>query len=194
MTDRQFLKFLETRNQLLEERYKRDINPPQGLGNSVKGSVFDCNRKSFERLLKEEDPNLFLVWNPTKNSGFGCWQIWINPLQKSLVHKADYEGNSISSIEYRFIPVEHHIMDLPVLDYSVIEKLKKSRVTVEDIMYQDYEARRKLQKEKDSYLDDRKHAIKQTKQYWKAFKDHVQSGYNPMWFFDQHRKIQKEGI
>lgn len=188
MTDKEFLRFLQKRNNLLEERYNRPVPVKKGQGLVVKGTVFDVNRKNFERALKDLDPELFVVWNPYRKEGVGCWQIWIKPLTKTPVYQTTHEGNEIHSLEYKYIPVEHHIMDLDTLNYDVIEKLRKMRVTVQDIENADYEARRKQVKEEEQYLQERKYAVRHTREIWKAFHEYVKSGYNPMWFFDQNRK------
>jgi hypothetical protein len=129
MTDQQFLKFLRNRNNELEERYKREVPMPKGLGLIVKGTVFDINRKSFERALKDLDPELFLVWNPYKNEGLGSWQVWIKPTSKRVIKQTE----EIYTLEYKYVPIEHHVYDLPHLSYDFIAKLREMRTTLQEI-------------------------------------------------------------
>lgn len=188
MTDNRWLKQHVSR---LEQASLRNNNIPidrlfpRGMGSIVKGSVFDVNRKSFERALKAVDPELFLIWNPFEAKGEGSWQVWINPLEKSLIS----QGGGYYTLEYRLLPVAHHIANLPYLHYTFIDKIKQSRATVQDILDQDYEARRKLVKNEASARDDKRAAVREDRKYWKVFKDYVASGYNPLWFFDHKREI-----
>src|SRR4051812_14915664 len=69
----------------LAERRKREPSFPNGLGNIVTGTIFDCNRESFERALKAYWDKLYVGWNPFKKDGLGCWEVWQQPTQKTPV-------------------------------------------------------------------------------------------------------------
>lgn len=94
-------------------------------GNIVKGSVLDCNRKTFARVLRDYDDLLYFKWNPKKNKGNGVWEIRRRPATKSLIDVVPMGDNQymcrIEAVEYNHI---HHVMDAPVLDYKILSKLQ----------------------------------------------------------------------
>lgn len=94
-------------------------------GKLIKGHLFDVGKSNLERQLKEYDNQLYLVWNPMKRQGYGCWEVRRRPNKKTLVHVAEFEGVNYYNLEYINLDVECHVMDSPVLGYHMLAKIQK---------------------------------------------------------------------
>lgn len=95
-------------------------------GKTIIGDVLDVRKESLELLVKHYDPQLYFKWNPTKNLGYGVWELRRRPEKKSIVSSAIYKGNTYCLIDYQENNWEHHVKDFPVLSYGILQWLKDS--------------------------------------------------------------------
>lgn len=170
-----------------EDRQKREITLPHGPGWVTVGSVHDCNRDHFEKLLRAYWDRLYVGWNPMKNGGRGCWEVWQRPSLKTpiLAYHDEVTGLKIWKTEYRPNDFEHWVADLDYLNYSFIEKLKKmdswenkQLISQADDEYEAYQV--KLEKDEE---DNIRQVVKENKKHFRDLLDYVQSGYEPTQFF-----------
>lgn len=175
------------RHQEREYRQKREISFHNGPGWISVGSVFDCNRKSFERALRDYSDRLYVGWNPFKREGRGCWEVWHRPSQKTPVlrYYDEITGIKIATLEYLPNDFEHWVADLEYLSYDFIGKLRKmdawenkQLISGQDDLYE--EERAKAEKAEDEHI---KYVVKHNKQAFRDLLDYTQSGYNPLDFF-----------
>lgn len=104
---------------------KFNIGPTGAL---VQGTIYDCKKSSLENAIKSYDPLLYIKWNPTKNYGMGCWELRRRPEKKSVKQSFAIEGVTYHHLDYVELDLVNHIFDLPILSYSVIERIKKADV------------------------------------------------------------------
>lgn len=91
-------------------------------GKIVRGNSLDVNRKAFEQSLRNLDPQLYLVWNPIKRSGMGCWEILRRPDKKKAVYRATHEGVNFFEITTNDKD-SALVRELEHLHYRVIEDM-----------------------------------------------------------------------
>lgn len=150
-------------------------------GKIVIGSVEDCNKRTLERLLKNFDPQLYLKWNPEKNSGIGLWELRRRPNNKTAVPRWQVGNSIVFDLQYVESDWVHHVLDLPCLYYGVLDKLKamdtwNSKDWVSDLEYaEDKDYEKELQRNKEEL----RYNIKQNKRAMKDFYEHFRSGRNP---------------
>lgn len=175
------------RNKEREFKQKREIKLPQGPGSISVGTIYDCNRNHFERLLKAYWDKLYVGWNPFKSEGLGCWEIWQRPLKKTpvLQYHDEITGDKIYTLEYRSSDYEHWVADLPHLSYAFIEKLKKmdsweNKNQVSDHDYEHAKYQDKLEAQENENI---RNVVKDNKKHFRDLLDYVQSGYDPVQFF-----------
>lgn len=149
-----------------------------GIGCCVTGSVFDIDRKAFERALKAYWSKLFLGWNPYKNEGRGCWEVWQEPNKRQELND-----------------MEHWVADLPYLRWDFIQDLRrmdswehraatgKQLWETMDDNYDEYDAELTRQEQ-----DSIRYAVRHNKSVFGKLKDLAQDGYNPLWFFSDNRQ------
>lgn len=183
------------RHRETEARRKVEIALPNGDGNIITGSIFDCNRKNFEKMLRAYWDRLYVGWNPYKEQGRGCWEVWSRPSQKTAV--ISYEspeklpsGNpefTIVTTQYKPNDYEHWVADLPFLSYDFIKKLRemdgwenKNQVADHDHAYE--QQREKADKDEEEHL---KYIVRHNKQAFRDLLDYTQQGYNPLDFFNK---------
>lgn len=167
------------------------------------GSIFDCNRSSFERVLRDYSSDLYVGWNPLKNNGLGCWEIWHRPSRKTAVEIIGASGfneprieqgkilqDNLHVLEYRPNDFEHHVYDLPFLTYSFVNRLREM----------DMWETKQFAKKADEKLDDDqdkldkveedniKYVAKHNKDLFKKMHEAVKGGINPFWFFSDKRQ------
>lgn len=94
-------------------------------GNTVRGDVMDVSKKGLEDALKLYDPLLYIVWNPKKHLGYGCWELRRRPEKKTLISHGEYCGVNIIEAKYVENGYENHVLDLSFLSYEVLAKIKK---------------------------------------------------------------------
>lgn len=180
------------RNKEKEYRTKREWSLPKGPGSTRIGSVFDCNRKSFERLLKDYSDRLYVGWNPFKNGGKGCWEVWHRPSQKTavLAYYDETTGFKLYTADYQPSDFEHWVADLDYLYYGFIEKLhkmdaweNKQLISGHDDEFEKERERR--EKQEDEHL---KYVVRHNKSVFRDLLDYTQSGINPLDFFTKNLK------
>lgn len=171
------------------ERRKREPSFSKGDGNTIVGSIFDCNRAHFERLLKGYWDKLYVGWNPFKNEGRGCWEVWQQPTKKTPVLKYydESEGTKIYTLEYQPNDFEHWVADLPFLTYKFIEKLRSMDAweNKQQVSDHDHAIERHHQKLEEEETDNIKQIVQNNHQAFRDLLDYTQSGYNPLQFFSR---------
>jgi len=155
------------------ERRGNDPQLQRGPGHTRKGSIFDCDRKSFEKALTNYWDRLYVGWNPYKNEGNGCWEVWQKPIKKE--DTSDFE---------------HWVADLPYLTLAFIKRLKEmdaweNKNIVKDIDDKYEDEQLKLTKEEE---DNIRYVVRHNKSLFKRLKVLAQDGYNPLWFFSDKRQ------
>lgn len=175
------------RNKEREARQKREIKLPQGPGSTSVGSIHDCNRDHFERLLRAYWDKLYVGWNPYKNEGRGCWEVWQYPLKKTPVLRYHNEqtGEKIFTLEYKTNDFEHWVADLDYLAYDFIEKLRKmdSWANKHQVAEHEYEYERWQQKMYDAEDENIEYVVKHNKKAFRDLLTHAQNGVDPLQFF-----------
>lgn len=91
-------------------------------GKIVRGNSLDVSRKAFEQRLRNLDPQLYLVWNPIKRSGMGCWEILRRPDKKKSVYRASFAGVDIYELS-ESDKDSALVRELDHLHYKVIEDM-----------------------------------------------------------------------
>lgn len=104
---------------------KFNIGPTGAL---VHGTIHDCKRSSVESAIKSYDPLLYIKWNPSKNYGMGRWELRRRPEKKSVKETLEIDGVKYHRLDYVELDLVNHIFDLPVLNYSIMERIKKADV------------------------------------------------------------------
>lgn len=161
-------------------------------GASIVGDILDVNKKQLERAIQDYDSQLYFKWNPQKQNGWGVWELRRRPALKSIKETIRYGGAVYQVIEYKEHDLEHHVWDLPVLNYSLLQRLKeadqfvmcnyeagkahrlsKHIVDMEDKAFQNkYEAKEKARA-------DMLYNLKQDKKIIDDFRERVVSGVDP---------------
>lgn len=156
-------------------------------GRLARGHVMDVSLKPFLRALQDYDKQLYVVWNPMKLNGWGCWEIRRLPNQKTAIYQGTHNGMSFFKLTYLDRKDLHHVLDCAFLNYDVIRKLKEIDIfrivkesgyaSLDDLL----EARSKEAKEARiaKASDNLKYAIKQNKSAMSAFYEMVRSGIHP---------------
>lgn len=154
---------------------------PGGLGNIIVGSVWDCNKAALERSLKFYDSQLYIKWNPNKRRGHGIWEIRRRPNRMTPVYQGQWQGKDLYTMEWKEIDHVHHVLDVPVLRYDVLAKIKSMDTFGQKnwLAAQDYEATRIYDKIEKGAREELKYEIKQHKQEWRDFARLVSEGHNP---------------
>lgn len=189
-TDNLILKQAIERHKAKEIRTKREIPIPHGPGWATVGSVMDCDRKNFERLLKDYSESLYVGWNPMKRDGRGCWEVWHRPSKKTARVAYDSSDFAIITTEYVVSDFEHHVYDLDFLHYSFIEKLRRMDMWANRQFIQQMDERLKEDQDKLDRAEEEsiKYASKHYKAEFKKMHEAVQAGINPFWFFSDKKQ------
>lgn len=159
-------------------------------GNTVIGSVLDCNKKYLERALQDYDKQLYLKWNPYKGSGIGMWELRRRPNEKTMVYKTHYkhrgERFNLYMAEYVESDWINLILEAPILDYTMLTKIREMDTWGHKnwLNDADYAAQKQEEKRMDLEATERKYAIRENKKYASDFRQYVQAGYNPLWFLN----------
>lgn len=94
-------------------------------GNLIVGHVLDVDKTHLERALRFYDSQLYLKWNPKKNEGNGLWELRRRPNEKTLVVKTMFNGSKIGILEYVESDLINHVLDIPFLNYDILNKLRQ---------------------------------------------------------------------
>lgn len=157
------------------------------VGKLIRGHVLDVSVKPFVKALQDYDKQLYLVWNPHKLKGHGCWEIRRLPNEKRAVFQGEYKGVKF----YKLMHVEHkdihHVLDCAFLNYDAIRKIKEMDVwnlvkaSGYDSLDAYIDAKSAEQKEarQSTAAANLAYAIKQNKSAMTYFLEMVRSGMHP---------------
>lgn len=154
-------------------------------GSVVKGHVLDCAVGPLEQKLRDYDPQLYVKWNPRKLKGWGCWEVRRRPEEMRPTQIEVFEGNTLVKLEYAETNLVHHVLDVPFLNYKILEKLRVMDQWVNDKRGADFNSRADyLEAKHDEKVeqraeDEKNYMIKQHKSQIRDFKEYVLSGGNP---------------
>lgn len=176
-------------------------------GKLIKGHVLDSSPKYVERALKAYDPQLYVAWNSKKAYGHGVWEVRWKPEMKTVKKSKAPEilqtgkiapavqGDTFDWFNYTIVwPKYHennfnnHVMDVPFMNYSVLERIKAMDMWSKDnVGYKGqhltkelaYKEAKFLEKEEDNAWKDLEYNLKQHKSEIRWFKDFVLDGGNP---------------
>jgi hypothetical protein len=168
---------------------KFEISP---TGSLITGDVLDVNKDKLESILQHYDPQLYLKWNGKKNGGWGLWELRRRPAQKSVVDRVIHGGQGYVMLEYKESEWEHHVWDLPILAYNLLDRLKAADQWVMSNYDADQQTRLSRHnqnmtlaeyavkdKATDKAREDMMYALRQDKQILKGFQEQILSGVNP---------------
>jgi hypothetical protein len=168
-----------------------------GIGFVVRGSIFDCDQKYFDRVLKTYFKELYFGWNPFKNNGQGVWEVWQRPLTKTAVLQAECKSYSI--VELRDLPTKdnyavydmsYHVYDLPYLTPEFVNKLREMDAWENQRFFQDADDEQDEMEARNDRAEEEsiKYAVRHHKSLFGKLKQYAQDGYNPFWFFSDKRQ------
>lgn len=161
-------------------------------GNLIQGDVLDVSLRPLEELVQHYDPQLYFRWNPSKNHGYGIWELRRRPEKKTVISSVVYKGNTYCTIDYKENEWEHLVWDLPFLDYSLVARLiegdqwamsnyDSSRILrlQQYLKKMDETSQLKKQQQLQKVRDEMLYKLKQDKSILNDFKDRIASGLNP---------------
>lgn len=135
--------------------------------------------------MRSYDPNLYLKWNPKKNSGQGTWELHERSKKKTAVFKGKHKNMSFYQLEYLDKPLLSHIMDVPRLSYELMYEiqardvwafLEKEKTSINRTV--DYYTNKRIEKQHKETEEEVRYAIKQDKKLFKELLEHVRSGHS----------------
>lgn len=173
-------------------------------GKLIQGSILDCNPKYLERALRDYDKQLYLKWNPLKTAhpdgsiekmpppgphwrgyGVGVWEVRRQPNTKTMVPWSEVKGECVFfELKYKESDVLNHVMDVPVLNYSILDRIKEmdcwnTKNYVDDLEYREDQAKDKEYTKNRAEL---RYQIKHHRSAFKDFQEQIRSGRNPLDF------------
>lgn len=154
-------------------------------GRIITGHVLDSSKAPLERKLREYDQQLYLRWNPRKLKGFGVWELRRRPELKTAKDFAIYNGDCYTLVDYVENDIENHILDVPFLNYSILNKLKQmdtwtiSRDSEKFGKEMEYRADKFKTQEEESAKSERRYALKQQRSMVRDLMDYTLSGGDP---------------
>jgi hypothetical protein len=156
----------------------------KAVGKLCKGHVLDVNPKSFQKALQAYDKQLYIVWNPKKLKGNGCWEIRRKPEFNSALDIVELDGVNIVKVGPYENNLVHCIMDCAFLNYDQIRKLKEMDTWQygNATQYQDLverKSRDRQEADKEAGMRRRRDAAKTFKAQIRALKQFILDGGNP---------------
>lgn len=150
-------------------------------GRVIKGSVLDCNKKFLERALQDYDKQLYLKWNAKKRSGLGVWELRRKPNTKTAVPKYELNGHIVFELEYLENDLLHCIIDVPVLNYDLLAKLKQMDTWVNKdwVSQLEYDEAKSKDRAHEKNREDLKYRMLQYRRALGDFKEEVRAGRSP---------------
>lgn len=154
------------------------------VGKVSEGHVLDCNKRSFERVLKDYDCMLYVKWNPKKMKGHGCWEIRRKPEFYSAVDVGELPDCYIVKMGLYENDLVHHVLDCAFLNYDQLRKIQEMDTfrygdakTWQDMVEQ--KALDRQAHELAQGMKRRAEAAREFKQQIRAMKEFILSGGNP---------------
>lgn len=176
-------------------KFEKHGRLPTGWANSgpgfiTRGSIFDCDRKYFERVLKTYFRELYVGWNPFKNNGAGVWEVWQKPFTKTAVKEAECRDYTLFELRDKPNDFEHHVYDLPYLTPTFIDKLREMDTWEQKRFFEAADDRQDDLEDKYDKMEEEsiKYAVRHHKSLFRKLKQFAQEGYNPFWFFSDKRQ------
>ena len=169
-------------------------------GNVIRGHVLDCSVAGLTRALKDLDSTLYVKWNPKKLKKWGLWEVRRRPEYKSVKDIIEFNGATYAVVDYVENNFENHIIDVPFLNYSLIEKLKSMdtwAMSPRGRQYlDDMESRRAsfVERENEKAMQERNYELRQRKTQIRELMDYTLSGGDPSriaHYWDQKPGSQK---
>lgn len=148
------------------------------LGRLVQGSVLDCNKKHFEKALKDYDRQLYIKWNSEKNNGLGLWEIRRKPNTKTAVPKWEYGDSIIFELQYVENDLVNHVLDVPALNYAALSRIREMDCWNTKNWVDQFENAESTMRDK-AYAENRanlRYAVKQNKRAFSDFRELLRSG------------------
>lgn len=164
-------------------------------GNLITGHVLDCNKTNIEQQLKRYDEQLYIKWNSRKLKGWGCWELRRRPEKKTVKEVVIFGGNTIVNLDYIENGFVSHLLDLPFLNYSLIEKVRKMDTWMKSYYGKNwvntYESKldENEVKTKQKATDEMRYNFKQMKTQIKDFREYILSGNDPYRLLDNWDKL-----
>ncbi len=154
-------------------------------GSIVQGHVLDCGRVPLERKMREIEPRLYLKWNPKKLKKWGLWEVRMRPEEKCVKDFAKVGDTAYLVIDYVEDNFTNHIMDVPFLNYDLVEKLKQMDTWQHSYRGQNYLAQ--MDSNETTYKEkteakvkaERKYELKQQKSAIRDLMNYTLSGGDP---------------
>lgn len=146
-------------------------------GNLLKGHLYDVNKYSLERALKAYDSQLYLYWEPTKRKGLGCWEVRRRPDLKTAIPV----GDEFYLLDYIENPLIHHVLDVPFLNYQVLDRIKHMDAWNDKNWVDTFEEKETKEKERlrAVYRNDLRYALRDIRKPMARFKQLINEGLNP---------------
>ena len=174
-------------------------------GKVIKGHVLDCSVGPLVERLRDIDPLLYVAWNPKKLRGWGVWEVRRKSEEKTVRMPREWEipgkgkigipgdvtsfgGMTIVYPKYHEIDLVNHVLDVPFLNYGVLEKIKAmDSWEMKDMGYKgknfvkqaEYLEAKHLEKIEDKAIEELEYGLKQIKGEVRDLQEFVASGGNP---------------
>lgn len=156
-------------------------------GQTVRGGVLDVSKTALEQKLRDYDSLLYIKWNAKKRAGRGCWEVRRRPEKKCVTEVVNWGGLSICRVEYKELDIVNHVLDLDVLHYNALTKIKEMDTFKDGHQnwIREFHAKEKEHEAEVSRKarEDMIYGMKQSKREIKEFRELVQSGFNPALIF-----------
>lgn len=152
-----------------------------GTGPIIRGHILDNNVKAVEEALKRYDPQLYVKWNPLKYKRWGCWEVRRRSNEKEIVSATEFKGATILRLEYHENNFVNHILDVPFMNYEVVNKIKAMDTWKGDHWWhtQEYALAKKQDETEAKAMEEMKYNIRYNRKALKDFMEMVRSGQNP---------------
>lgn len=154
-------------------------------GNVIRGHVLDAAVGPLVERLREYDPQLYVSWNPKKLRGWGLWEVRRRPNTKTIKETVVTGGNTYHVLDYVENGFENHILDVPFLNYLILERLKQMDTWAISTHGKDFtkemESREEAhtEKMKQAALNERRYELKQQKSAIRDLMNYTLSGGDP---------------
>ena len=158
------------------------VNP---TGKIIEGHVLDCAKKPLEEKLRQYDEFLYLQWNAKKLWGWGCWELRRRPEQHQIQQILHIGEMKIAILSKKEIGIVNHVCDVPFLNYSLLEKVKrmdtwqqsyKAKDWAHDYEYREAKYMEQMDEKRQSNL---RYNLKQLKNEIRDFREYVLEGHSP---------------